>query len=80
MFSWRRNSSPSIFSDVYSKPFWVQHTSAARQTHTCQPIILRDYKVTGVYTIHQLKVYAVGTFVKGQRLRTITLDLMGCIA
>lgn len=52
MFSWRRNSSPSIFSDVYSKPFWVQHTGAARQAHTCQAIILSNDKVAGMYAVY----------------------------
>ena len=80
MFSWRRNSSPSIFSDVYSKPFWVQHTGAARQAHTCQAIILRNDKVAGMYAVHQREIYAVGTFVKGQCLCAVTLDLVGSIA
>lgn len=52
LFLWRRNSSPSIFSDVYSKPFWVQHTGAARQAHTCQAIILRNDKVAGMYAVY----------------------------
>ena len=49
-------------------------------TYTCQSVVLRDYKVTGVYTVHQREIYAVGTFVKGQRLRAVTLDLVGGVA
>ena len=80
MFSWRRNSRPSIFSGVYSKPFWFS-TRARRARHIlAQPVILRNYKIAGVYTVHQREIYAVGTFVKGQCLRTIALDLVGGVA
>ena len=30
----------------------VQHEGAACQTHTCQPVVLRDYKVTGMYAVY----------------------------
>ena len=30
--------------------------------------------------VHQREIYAVGTFVKGQRLRAVTLDLVGGVA
>ena len=57
----------------------VQHTGAARQAHTCQAIVLRDNKVARAYAVHQCKIYAGGTFFKGQGLCAVAPDLVGSI-
>ena len=58
----------------------VQHTRATRKTHTGKAVILRDDNIPRPYPVDECKIYAVGTFVKDQRIRAVPLDAVGGIA
>ena len=58
----------------------VQHTRAARKTHAGKAVILRDDNIPRPYPVDECKIYAVGTFVKDQRIRAVPLDAVGGIA
>ena len=62
------------------QPVLVEHSGPPGQAHTGKPIVLGDDNISRLHPVDQGKVHAVGALVKDQRLGTLPLDAMGCIA
>ena len=69
------NEHKEQFEQTVNEPF----KALAAETHTRQSIVLCHDNITWLYPVDQRKIHTVSTFVKYERLRTLTFDLVGSV-